>query len=392
MTDTDRPMARNSARDIRLDFFRGWALIAIFIGHMPMNPLYSAMPGRFGFSDAAEIFVFCSGIASAFAFARLFDRRGFAPGTARIVWRLFQLYVAHIAAFLVILAANVQFDRWDGAGSSYVDGLNLGPFLGGDTGTNVVGLLTLGYVPNYFDILPMYIVVLALVPVVLLLERFGKLAVLAFVFGCWIIAESSLADLPAEPWSDRTWFFNPFSWQLLFFLGFAFARGWLPMPPRDGRLLLAAVLVVALSVPLAWAPAVDAIGYSARFSELLSRFTDKTHLGVLRVVHFAALAYVAYMLAGEAGRRLHGWFARLLQVLGRQTLAVFLAGQFLSMLGGFLLQMGSQQWWAVVLVNAGGIATMLAVALLVGWLKTAARSTAGSVAITTGEGTVPSSR
>ena len=31
--------------------------------------------------------------------------------------------------------------------------------------------------------------------------------------------------LPAEPWSDRVWFFNPFGWQLVFFTGFALMAG-----------------------------------------------------------------------------------------------------------------------------------------------------------------------
>ena len=39
---------------------------------------------------------------------------------------------------------------------------NLYPFLD-NTGPNLIGLMTLTYVPNYFDILPMYLVILALV-------------------------------------------------------------------------------------------------------------------------------------------------------------------------------------------------------------------------------------
>ena len=48
--------------------------------------------------------------------------------------------------------------------STEVGALNLHPFLD-NTGPNLVGLLTLTYVPNYFDILPMYLVILALIPV-----------------------------------------------------------------------------------------------------------------------------------------------------------------------------------------------------------------------------------
>ena len=68
-------------RDLRLDFFRGLAMFAIYIGHVPMNAWSDFMPGRFGFADAAEVFVFCSGIASALAFGRVYDQHGYGIGT-----------------------------------------------------------------------------------------------------------------------------------------------------------------------------------------------------------------------------------------------------------------------------------------------------------------------
>ena len=55
-------------------------------------------------------------------------------------------------------------------GITYPDSLNLLPFLN-DPGPLLVDLMILTYVPNYFDIMPMYMVVLALVPVMLFAER-----------------------------------------------------------------------------------------------------------------------------------------------------------------------------------------------------------------------------
>ncbi|MDZ4093637.1 MAG: OpgC domain-containing protein, partial [Paracoccaceae bacterium] len=54
-----------TARDRRLDVFRGLAMFIILIAHTPGNFLTLWIPARFGFSDATEIFVFCSGMASA---------------------------------------------------------------------------------------------------------------------------------------------------------------------------------------------------------------------------------------------------------------------------------------------------------------------------------------
>lgn len=357
-------------RDARLDIARGLALFIIFIAHMPMNPLSLFTPGRYGFSDSAEIFVFCSGVAAALALARVFDSNGWWIGTARISLRIWQLYWAHIAIFTVVLAMNVQFDRWAGGGTSYIDGLNLGHVFGPHAKDVMVGLLTLTYVPNYFDILPMYIVLLALVPVFILVERVSKYAAIALVVLLWGLAKARLLELPAEPWSNRPWFFNPFSWQLVFFTGFAFVRGWLPVPQYDRRLFLAALGVLAAGVLIASQPMGQLIAYPKWFLSAIDPLRDKTHEGLFRYVHFLSLAYVACVFAGEGGKRLRGSAAELCRLAGQQALAVFLTGLLLSVMCGYLLQRVGISWpWAIV-VNAGGIAVMVSVARLVSWVKT----------------------
>ena len=45
-------------RDIRLDLFRGLANWAIFLDHIPHEVLSSLTTKNYGFSDAADIFVF----------------------------------------------------------------------------------------------------------------------------------------------------------------------------------------------------------------------------------------------------------------------------------------------------------------------------------------------
>jgi hypothetical protein len=100
--------AAAAKRDPRLDVFRGLAMFIIFIAHTPGNWWVNWIPARFGFSDATEIFVFCSGMASAIAFGAVFERQGLAMGTARILHRAWQVYWAHIGLFLVIVAQNVR--------------------------------------------------------------------------------------------------------------------------------------------------------------------------------------------------------------------------------------------------------------------------------------------
>ncbi len=247
-------MARaSSPRDPRLDFFRGIAMFIILIAHIPRNPWTSWIPARFGFSDATEIFVFCSGMASALAFGAIFARAGLAMGALRIAHRVWQVYWVHLGVFFTTLALMLVINATGRFPRDEVGALNLYPFLD-NTGPNLVGLLTLTYVPNYFDILPMYLVILALIPVVMLLARLDTRLVAVLCLTLWAAATAGLLSLPAELWFDngstRAWFFNPFAWQLVFFTGFALMSGWLPAPPVRRWLVWLALATVVVSVPL----------------------------------------------------------------------------------------------------------------------------------------------
>ena len=83
-----RPAAQVRVRDIRLDFFRGIAMFIILFAHTPGNWITRWIPARWGFSDATEMFVFCSGMASAIAFGMTFDRAGWLLGSARVAYRV----------------------------------------------------------------------------------------------------------------------------------------------------------------------------------------------------------------------------------------------------------------------------------------------------------------
>lgn len=128
-------------RDPRLDFFRGLGLFIILVAHIPWNGWTEWIPARFGFSDAADGFVFCSGVASALAFAPVFDRAGWLAGTARICRRLWQVYWAHVGSFLIVVAIVASADHALGS-VHYTNGLRLAPLLS-EPGRAIAGLLTL---------------------------------------------------------------------------------------------------------------------------------------------------------------------------------------------------------------------------------------------------------
>lgn len=385
-----------TTRDPRLDFYRGIAMFIILIAHIPNNTWTNWIPARFGYSDATEIFVFCSGMASAIAFGGSFASKGWWIGTARVAYRVWQVYWAHICLFFFVLMTMAALDTYGNFDKLYINSLNLQHFTK-DPMTQLVGIFTLTYVPNYFDILPMYLVVLAMMPLFMALSGLNLWLAGAASVTIWLAANVGGLALPAEPWSDREWFFNPFGWQLLFFTGFGFMRGWIPAPPTSRGLMWICIAFLLLSAPFGswkvfqWLNAANGdIGNIARqvwemdriFSDQTGfSLRDKSDFGILRYAHFLALAYLAWMVAGKDGVRLKAtgtgtgaqiWTVvlKIVTKVGQQSLAVFVFSMALARLIGFALDQIGRSAASVAALNLLGIAMIIGVAFLVGWFKT----------------------
>ncbi|MEM7523564.1 MAG: OpgC domain-containing protein, partial [Pseudomonadota bacterium] len=218
-------------RDLRLDFFRGLAMFIILLAHTPGNNWTLWIPARFGFSDATEIFVFCSGMASALAFGAVFAKKSWFLGAARIAFRVWQVYWAHIGVFLAVCVLMVALDRtgMGAEGKTYANWASIVRFFT-RTDETLIALATLTFVPGLFDILPMYLVILAMIPFVMLAHRHGgRWAVFALVVIVWLAAQLTIwnrtlgddethalgralaaigektwfLDLRGSPWSDN---------------------------------------------------------------------------------------------------------------------------------------------------------------------------------------------
>jgi hypothetical protein len=359
-------------RDIRLDFFRGLCLFIIFVAHVYANAWAAWIPARFGFSDATEIFVFCSGMASAVAFGAVFETRGLVLGSVRILFRIWQVYWAHIAVFMVALVLMVATDEWLGTGNAYIKGLMMDPLFDGRAQQAIIGLMTLQYVPPFFDILPMYLVILAMIPVVMAIHRWwGIGGAGASIIGLWFIASFGFLSLSREPWGTGVWFFNPFAWQIVFFAGFAFMRGWLPVPGPDWRLIAAAIAIVVFCLPMEWEPLLMQFETLRDGREALGALIDKSNLGALRFLHFLSVAYLSFIAVGEGGRRLKGPVVALICKVGQQSLAVFIAGLILSFVASIFLNVAGRSYFTVPFANLAGMAGLVAVAYAVAWFKSA---------------------
>ena len=77
----------DKGRDLRLDLFRGVANWAIYLDHIPDNVVNWITTRNYGFSDAADLFVFISGYTASFVYARMMLERGFIVGATRLTKR-----------------------------------------------------------------------------------------------------------------------------------------------------------------------------------------------------------------------------------------------------------------------------------------------------------------
>ena len=114
-------------RDYRLDFFRGLALVFIFIDHIPDNRLSTLTLRSYAFCDAAEVFIFISGYTAAMVYGRGLLKDGGLMCTARIWRRVWQLYVAHLCIFM-LYNAEVAYTMNHYNNPLFADELQVGAF------------------------------------------------------------------------------------------------------------------------------------------------------------------------------------------------------------------------------------------------------------------------
>lgn len=113
---------------------------------------------------------------------------------------------------------------------------------------------------------------------------------------------------------------------------------------------------------------------------LTAELREKTDFGLFRYMHFLALAYLGWVIAGEKGERLvatgTGWLAQIWQVtltlitkVGQQSLAVFVFSMAAARLIGVALDQSGRTMGTVLVANLIGFAMIIGVAYLAAWFK-----------------------
>ncbi|MBR0958896.1 OpgC domain-containing protein [Bradyrhizobium japonicum] len=356
-------------RDLRLDLFRGVANWAIFLDHIPDNVVNWITTRNYGFSDAADLFVFISGYTASFVYARMMLERGFIVGATRLTKRVWQLYVAHIILF-VIYIASISYLALRFGDSEMINEFNVAGLVDNATETLRQGLF-LRFKPLNLDVLPLYIVLMGLFPPVLwfMLRKPDLTMVLAIVL--WLAARHFGWNLNAYPAGQ--WYFNPYCWQVLFVFG-----AWCAMGGARRSIALinspitlwVCLFYLLFALVMTMAGRFPALG--GMFPEwLFSAFNpnDKTNLAPYRFLHFVVIVILVIRFVPKEWPGLEWRVFDPLIVCGQQSLAVFCVGVFLSFVGHFELSMSSGSLLAQIFVSVAGIAIMTTVAYYISWSK-----------------------
>lgn len=303
----------------------------IFINHMPGHIASFYLTTRnYGFSDAAEIFVFCFGFAAARAYLPLCHLQAASHLAVRLISRVAQIYIAHIVLF-VLIAATINWAARTFDNRSYVELVNVSSFFD-YTQETLPAVLMLAYHPSLLDILPLYIVLFCFVPWFCVATRYGMTVLLGGSAVVYAVTEAT----GLKEWFEG-WLFHPFYWQTVLALGFAVAC--LPSD-RLARLLSSRTLLALAGLYLVFSFLVVA---PWRRWETLAEVVlipwewigplAKTKLSLWRFAHAVAVIYVLGWLVKTYPSGFHHRLMAGMALLGRQSLHVFCLGALLSILG-----------------------------------------------------------
>jgi hypothetical protein len=313
-----------------IDFWRGFALVTIFINHIPGIYFERFTFRNVSLSDSAELFVFLAG----WAMRKLIEGPARALSAKWLILRLesraFQVYVAQMVvtelAIALLAAASILLDApflldWHNASAVFNDPIKAN-----------IGLVLLTHQLGYFNILPLYVVLIFSSPAVALVHRHVPALLLLLSVAIYAAVLVFGVNLPTWP-VEGTWFLNPLAWQLIYVLGFLLAGedgigGFARRHHAILRWLALPVGVLGVAVGLTeYSP--DPIYLPE--PKLFFTF-DKTFLSPARLVHSLALTAIFAGSFKIIGRWIPG-LPGFLCLLGRNSLSVFCALSLLSLCG-----------------------------------------------------------
>lgn len=348
-----------------VDFWRGFALITIFINHVPGLYLEIFTHRNISISDSADLFVFLAGWALFLSIGGASrEPAPIAPVLSRLMRRVVTIYAAQLLISCIAIAMlayaakafeNPLLLEWHNAAAIFYD-----------PGNAHIGLVLLTYQLGYFDILPLYVVLMIAAPLIVVIHRVAPsllLPISFFIYICALVFEVSPQSWP----TSGTWFFNPFAWQFLFVLGFLCAN-----PASLGRiieryrrpLMFAAVPIAvlgALIMQFSWWPNTFLVPQPK-----LLFIADKTYMTPMRLIQFLGLAMTMSCVYPVLARLIPA-MSHFLSMLGRNSLNVFCVGSLLSLGCQILLFLYQHGIMIDMAIGIGGIGLLGLTAWISEW-------------------------
>jgi hypothetical protein len=359
----DLSLLRKVERDLRLDFFRGIGLWMIFLDHIPHDVVAWLTLRNYGFSDAAEFFVFISGYLVGWIYGPIVRGGLFLAAAKRLWTRAGELYIAHIMLFLIFTAQIARTARkFDNP--MYENEFNVFNFL--QHPDILIGqALTLRYKPVNLDVLPLYVSLVAISPLVVwCLTKRPNITLVGSVI-LYILARYFDWNMASYP-PGTTWYFNPFCWQLMFI-----SAMWCGVGGIDKiRSILRMPIVLAIaSAWILFAFIIVMTWHAAWLEALIPKWMikaiypiDKTDLDMLRYTHFLALATIVTYFVPRTWSVLRTKWVRPLILCGQNSLPIFCLGVFLSFSAHWILTQYSKGAFEQLFVSVLGMAIMTAAA------------------------------
>jgi hypothetical protein len=352
------PELKGQGRDLRIDACRGIALWFIFLDHVPNNIGTWLTLRNYGFSDAAEVFMFVSGVTCALAYGRAWRYEGWTGVFSRTLRRSWDIYIAFLlltlaCAILVHLAGRIA------------DESNMRILLD-DPGATLARAAVLQYRPVNTDVLPVFVLLhLLFAPLLWLLLRAPN-ATLGASLALYVLVHAFGWSVPA--WPNGHWAFNPLAWQLLVVLGAWWminederARPW--VTSRTTLMLAVLYLLFSLVIALSW----RIKPLEALIPQALANLfypMDKSNLDPLRLLHFLAVAVLAAWLVPRNWRGLTTPVMRGAIRCGQNSLPIYCLGVLLTFASHVVLLDISDGPAMQIVLSLGGVAAMIATATL----------------------------
>jgi hypothetical protein len=313
-----------------VDFWRGLALVAIFINHIPGIYYSRFTHANYSISDSADLFVFLAGWALRYLVGTPDRQPAVWYLTLRLGGRALTLYAAQIMITMIAIAMLAGAALWLD-NPLLLEWHNAAPVFHDPVPTHV-GLALITHQLGYFDILPLYVVLMMAAPAIALIDRYAPNWLLPISLLIYAVTLAFRISVPTWP-VDGGWFFNPLAWQLVFVLGFVLARedgvgGFVRRHIVPIRLVALPIVIAGLFVVLYnWWPDPTKVPQPRLFFLL-----SKTYVTPPRIIQFLALIAVMsvtypYIL------RFASWLVDFLSMLGRNSLYVFCMGSILSLAG-----------------------------------------------------------